>query len=330
MHGAAGVDIIKADPGRLNELSLFLASKGVTSFLATVMTDSRENICRAVENIRLAVERGLDGAKIAGINLEGPFINPKYRGAHPPEYILEPDVKLIDELVEKSGNNIKLVTAAPELDKIEEIIRKFKEDIIFSAGHSGVDFAGAKEAFKNGFKHVTHLFNAMTGIHHREPGLAGAALDSDDVTVEIIPDLIHVHGAVIQMVVKCKTPDRVVLVTDSILAAGLGEGKLEFAESMITVKDGAAVFENGVLAGSTITMADGIGNMVKKLGFSLEDTIKMASTNPAKLINIFDRKGSLSEGKDADIVILDRSLNIHETIIQGITVYSTFPYPQSR
>ncbi|WP_265445820.1 N-acetylglucosamine-6-phosphate deacetylase [Acetivibrio straminisolvens] len=330
-HGAAGIDIMKADPNRLNELSLFLASKGVTSFLATVMTDSKENIDRALENIRLAMERGLRGAKIAGINMEGPFINPKYRGAHTMEHILKPDAGIIDEFIGKSGNNIRLVTAAPELDGILEIIQKCqKENIVLSAGHSGIDFAGAKEAFRNGFKHVTHLFNAMTGIHHREPGLSGAALDSENVTVEVIPDLIHVHGAVIQMIVKCKTPDKVILITDSILASGLGDGKLKFAGGQIMVKDGVAAFENGVLAGSTLTMIDGIRNMVKELGFSLEDVIKMVSENPAKLINVFDRKGSLSKGKDADIVILDKKLNIQEAIIQGMTVYSTFPYPQSR
>ncbi len=330
-HGAAGIDIMKADSYQLNDLSLFFASKGVTSFLATVMTDSKENIERALENICFAMEKGTCGAQIAGINMEGPFINPKYRGAHPIEHILKPDVAIIDEFIARAGNNIRLVTAAPELDGIWEIIRRFeKESIVFSAGHSGIDFAAAKEAFRGGFKHVTHLFNAMTGIHHREPGLVGAALDSDSVTVEIIPDLIHVHEAVIQMVVKCKTPDKAVLITDSILATGLGDGKLEFAGGTITVKDGAAVFENGVLAGSTLTMIDGIKNMVEKLGFSLEDTIKMASSNPAKLINIFDRKGSLSKGKDADIVILDKVLNIQETIIQGKTVYSTFPYHPSR
>ncbi|GAE89706.1 N-acetylglucosamine-6-phosphate deacetylase [Acetivibrio straminisolvens] len=297
-HGAAGIDIMKADPNRLNELSLFLASKGVTSFLATVMTDSKENIDRALENIRLAMERGLRGAKIAGINMEGPFINPKYRGAHTMEHILKPDAGIIDEFIGKSGNNIRLVTAAPELDGILEIIQKCqKENIVLSAGHSGIDFAGAKEAFRNGFKHVTHLFNAMTGIHHREPGLSGAALDSENVTVEVIPDLIHVHGAVIQMIVKCKTPDKVILITDSILASGLGDGKLKFAGGQIMVKDGVAAFENGVLAGSTLTMIDGIRNMVKELGFSLEDVIKMVSENPAKLINVLTGKAACQKEK---------------------------------
>jgi N-acetylglucosamine-6-phosphate deacetylase len=132
------------------------------------------------------------------------------------------------------------------------------------------------------------------------------------------------------MIVKCKTPDRVVLITDSISAAGMGDGKLQFAGGSITVKDGAAVFDNGVLAGSTLTMIDGIRNMVKELGFRLEDAIKMASENPAKRINVFDRKGSLAEGKDADIAILDKKLNVCRTIIEGVTVYPTFPYRLSR
>lgn len=322
MHGAVGVDIMKADPILMDKLSLFLASRGVTSFVATVMTDSMDNIGRALNNIRCSMERGTKGAKIAGINMEGPFLNPKYSGAHPREHIVKPSAEIINELIQKSGNNIRIMTAAPELDGISEVIRELKkENITFCAGHSGIDFAGAKEAFKNGFKHVTHLFNAMTGIHHREPGLAGAALDSDNATVEIIPDLIHVHPAVIEIAVKRKTPNRVVLVTDSISAAGIEDKKLQFAGRPITIKDGAAVFENGVLAGSTLTMIDGIRNMVREAGCSLEDAIKMASVNPAKIVNIFDRKGSLSEGKDADVVILDKDLNIRQTIIEGVTAY---------
>lgn len=321
-HGANGFDIMKSDYEALDCLSCFFASKGVTTFLPTTMTDSIDNTDRALRSIRNAIEKGTTGARIIGINMEGPFISPEYKGAHPKEYIIEPDPQIIKKFIHESGNNVRIMTLAPELKGIKEIVNKFSgEGIVFAVGHSGIDFISVKGTFDNGFRHVTHLFNAMTGLHHRAPGLVGAALDSDNVTVEIIPDCIHVDPAVIRATIKCKTPERVVVITDSILAAGINEGRLPFGGQQIIVKDGAATLENGILAGSTLTMIDAVRNMVLKVGVSLEDIIKMVSSNPAKVINIYDRKGSISEGKDADLVILDEGLNIRATIVEGAIVY---------
>jgi len=324
-HGAIGIDFIDAGYSELKRLSVFYASKGVTSFLATTMTDCVERIEKALINISHAIENGVPGARIAGINMEGPFINPEYRGAHPKEYITAPDLRLIKEFIKKSKNNIRLMTIAPELIGAEETRELLKEGITLAAGHSGADFNACEAAFNNGFSHVTHLFNAMTGMHHRKPGLVGAALDNERVTAEIIPDGIHVHPAVIRTAVKCKTCDKTVLITDSIAVAGLEPGnlKLKFAGKEITVKDGAAVFDDNVLAGSTLTMIDGVKNAVYRIGIDLKDAIKMASENPAKVIGIFDRTGSISEGKDADVAILDKDLNVQATITGGIVTYSS-------
>jgi N-acetylglucosamine-6-phosphate deacetylase len=323
-HGAMGIDFMDAGYSELKELSVFYASKGVTSFLATTMTDSIERIKDALKNIHHAINKGVPGARIVGVNMEGPFINPDYRGAHPKEYIIMPTLGLIEEFIKSSGNNIRLITIAPELEGVKEITQKLlKEGITIAAGHSGIDFIGAESAFNNGFGHVTHLFNAMTGMHHRKPGLVGAALDTENVTVEIIPDGIHVHPSVVRSAIKCKTCDRTVLITDSIAAAGAGYEnlKLKFAGEKIMIKDGAAVFDNGVLAGSTITMIDGVKNMVQRMGIDLGDAIKMASENPAKVIGIFDRTGTISEGKDADVIILDKGLRVRTTITGGIITY---------
>lgn len=323
-HGARGIDFMDAGQSELKELSVLYASKGVTSFLATTMTDSANRIKDALKNINHAINEGMPGARIAGVNMEGPFINPGYRGAHPQEHIIMPDLGLIEEFIEISGNNIRLMTIAPELEGVKEITQKLlKEGITVAAGHSGADFISAQSAFNNGFGHVTHLFNAMTGMHHRNPGLVGAALDNENVTVEIIPDGIHVHPSVVRSAIKCKTCDRTVLITDSIVAAGAGPNdlKLKFAGKHIRVQDGAAAFDNGVLAGSTITMIDGVKNMVQRMGIDLLDAIKMASENPAKVIGIYDRTGSISEGKDADVAILDKDLNVRTTITGGIITY---------
>lgn len=326
-HGAKGLDVMTPNFETLESLSLFYASKGVTSFLPTVLTASLEEINDALENIKNAIEKGTKGSKIIGINMEGPFINYRNKGAQPGEHIITPTVELIEGFIKRSGNNIRLMTIAPEVSGAMEVVEYFKgKGITFAAGHSSLDYSSAINAFNAGFNHITHLFNAMTGIHHREPGLAGAALDSENVTVEIIADGIHVDPAVVRMAIKCKTPHKVVLITDSTVGAGIEEGVLSFGGQKIIVKNGSAVLENGVLAGSTLTMADGVKNMVEKFNVSLEDAVIMASENPARVINVESRKGSLSYGKDADIVILDSDIRVLATIVEGNIAHKKSTY----
>ena len=215
-HGGNGSDTMDATYEALENMSRFYASRGVTACLPTTMTAPIKDIVKALENLRDTIERGTSGATILGINLEGPFISKNNKGSHPEEYIVTPTIELIESFIEKSGDNIRLITIAPELENVSEIIEHFKgRNIVFSAGHTAINYEDGMKALQNGFTHATHLFNAMTGLHHREPGFVGAALDSEQTTVELICDGIHINPAVIRMVVKCKTCEKIALITDS-------------------------------------------------------------------------------------------------------------------
>ena len=321
-HGGMGYDIMNSKCKDLDRLSCFFASKGVTAFLPAVMTASIEDMITAVRNINLSIKNKTSGAKIIGINMEGPFISYKYRGAHPKEYIILPSVQLLERFIQESGNNIKMVTVAPEVENALSFISHFKErGIVFCAGHTGADYKTAVEAFEKGFSHVTHLFNAMAGIHHRSPNLAIAALEKENITVELICDGIHIDPAIIKMVLKCKSVDNIVLITDSIITAGVEKGKYHFAGKEVYIENGVAKHKNEVIAGSTVTMIDIFKNMVQRWGIPIENCIKMASANASSAIGLFHKKGSLSCGKDADIIIMDKKMNLLTTIVEGNIVY---------
>ncbi|TYQ14973.1 UNVERIFIED_CONTAM: N-acetylglucosamine 6-phosphate deacetylase [Acetivibrio alkalicellulosi] len=321
-HGGMGYDVMTPQEEVLNSLSIFFASKGVTSFLPVIMTAPIVEIIDALKNINNSIKKGTKGAKIIGVNLEGPFINSEFSGAHPLEHIIEPTIELIDNFIIESGNNIKMLTIAPELAGVKEIVQHFEHTgIIFCAGHSALDYTGAQDAFNSGFSHVTHLFNAMNCMHHRDPGLAGAALEKENISVEIIGDGIHVSPAFIKMTVKSKSISKVALITDSMVGAGLKSGKYTFGGNEIYIDNGISKLKSGVLAGSTITMIDIVKNMVNKFEFSIEDTIKMVCETPAKIVGVYDKKGSLSTGKDGDIVIMDDKMNVLTTIVEGNIVY---------
>lgn len=321
-HGASGYDVMYSTYEDLNCLGMFYASKGVTSYVPTVMTAPVEDIENSLENLSGAMRKGTKGSKILGINLEGPFLNPLRSGAQPYSYIIPPSVELMEKFYKISGNSIILTTIAPETEgamKVMEFLKDMK--VTVSSGHSDIDYQGAMKAFDSGVGHVTHLFNAMSGLNHREPGLSGAALDNDKITAEIIVDCVHINPAVIRLVCKCKKIDNIVLITDSMQGAGLFDGLYDFGSQRVNIRKGIAKLDDGVLAGSTLTMIDAVRNMVNIIGITLEDSIRMASANPARVARIFNNKGSISIGKDADIVILDRNLNVLRTIIEGTTVF---------
>jgi N-acetylglucosamine-6-phosphate deacetylase len=323
-HGAYGFDTMTATCEELDKMSLFYASKGVTAYLPTTITAPVVNIVRSLENVGRRIKMGTSGAKILGVNLEGPYVNSKFKGAHPEEYIMHPTVGFTQELIKKSQDNIRMITLAPELDGVNELIEYFKHSsIVFAIGHSALNSNGAQQVFSQDITHVTHLFNAMVGIHHREPGLAGAALDNDSVTVEIIADGIHINPSIIRMVVKCKSPEKIALVTDSTMAAGLDDGEYFLGEQKVYVKNKVGRLSSGVLSGSTLTMIDAVRNMVNKFKIPMEHVIKMASCTPSKIINLNHKKGSIDIGKDADIVLLDGELNVKMTIVEGRVVFKS-------
>lgn len=319
VHGANGSDVMDGTVEALENMSLALAKEGTTGFLATTMTSSFEKLEKAVTSVRDSMV--LQGA-ILGIHLEGPFLSSKKVGAQASDALLAPNVDFIEWLQARSNQAIKVVTVAPELPNAIEFIRYLKkQNIIASIGHTNATFAETIEAIKAGATHATHLFNAMRGIHQREPGAVTAALLSEDIVAELIVDGIHLHPAIVKLALKLKGKDKIFLVTDSMRAKCLCEGEYDLGGQSVSVKNNVATLSDGTLAGSVLKMNSALQNMLNYTDCSLVDVIKMTSENPAKALGMFDRKGSIEVGKDADLVVLDEKLNVVMTICGGEVVY---------
>ncbi|MBN2689787.1 MAG: N-acetylglucosamine-6-phosphate deacetylase [Gammaproteobacteria bacterium] len=313
IHGAAGADVMDATDDALETISSELLKEGVTSFLPTVMTGDLNKINHAIKNI--ANYKNNKGAQILGINLEGPFLSKEKNGAQPIEQLLTPNIELIKKWQKLSNNLIKIVTIAPELPNALEAIKYLQENNIIAAlGHSNADYEAAKIAIKLGSKYATHLFNCMPPIHHRKPGLISALLLDNNVTTEIIADGIHLHPAIIELIVKLKGFDNTILVSDAMRAKNLADGNYTLSEQKVIVKNNEARLQNNALAGSTLRLDTAIRNIINYTNCSLFDVLKMVTANPAKKLNIFDRKGSIAIGKDADLVVLDESLQVKLTL----------------
>jgi len=242
-------------------------------------------------------------------------------GGQPPKYIRKPDSEELGRLVEASNNNIKIITLAPEVEGGLELIRRVvQQGVVASIGHSDATYDEALRAVEAGVSHACHTYNAMRGFHHREPGTLGLVLTTDKLTAELIADGIHVHPAAMRILVKCKGTDRIILVTDAIVGTGT-QGKYKLGGRDIIVTEKSSKFLDGSIAGSVLTMDSAVKNMVELAGVSLRDAIKMATVNPARRIGVYDRKGSLEIGKDADITIVDEQLNVYMTMVRGRVVY---------
>ena len=311
IHGAAGVDTMDDDIGALKKLAEFLPSMGVTSFLPTTMTMSLEKIYRALERIRLG--KNFDtGAKILGAHVEGPFISKKFKGAQAEENILPANF----ELIKNFSDAIKIITVAPEEIDFDFIDRCRTENIIVSIGHSAATYEQAIAAIERGANHITHLFNAQTGFHHRKPGIVGAALDSSAI-VELIADNVHVHPAAQKIVAKIKPRNEIILITDSLRACGLGDGVSELGGQKVFVKGNLATLEDGTIAGSVATMNNVLKNFCANTSTDIAAGVEMVTKNPAVELGIFDKTGSLEVGKAADITIFDDDFNIKKTFVSG-------------
>lgn len=319
IHGANASDTMDATPYALLNISKTLAKEGTTSFLATTMTQSRDNIDKALKNVKKYIDNNNnDTSEILGIHLEGPFLNPLACGAQPKEYIVNPNVEEFKRYHEISGNNIKFLTIAPEFDGAEELIKYCKkENIIASVGHTLANYDETLKAIKNGATHVTHCYNAMTPLHHRKPGVVGAVMLHNELMAEMIVDGIHINPKSVEIMYKAKGKDNITLITDSMRAKWLDDGQYELGGQDVIVKSGEARLVDGTLAGSVLKMIDAIKNMINFTNISLEEAILMASTNPAKKLNVYDRKGSIEVGKDADLVVLNKDYEILMTICRG-------------
>lgn len=316
-HGTEGHDIMDGDEAGIEFISKKYASSGVTSFLATTMTMDLHSIDKALCNIRRAMKKNC-GANILGCHLEGPFISRKYPGAQDTAYIINPDNSIIGEY----NDVIKMVTIAPETKNSEEFIKYcVKEGIRVSIGHSSASYEESVNAIKLGVRSITHTFNAMLPLHHREPGIIGAAMDNADVYCELIADNVHVHPVIQRILLKLKGVDRMILITDSMMAASMSDGYYELGGQTVCVKNGSARLKNGTLAGSTLTIDKALRNFRENTDISVYNAIKSVTANPAKLLGIDNIKGSLRKGMNADIVVFDDDFNVSHTFVNGCLCY---------
>lgn len=321
IHGANGFDVMDGTKKALSAIALALAEEGVTGFLATTMSAEKDQITDVMKTI--AEYDNEKGAKILGIHLEGPFLAPHKAGAQLERVLLPPDINLFHHWQHTANNQIKLVTLAPELEEALTFIRSLKQQgVIASIGHTNATYEETEAAISAGCTHATHLFNAMSGLHQREPGASLAVLLANEVSAEIIADGIHVHPAMIHLVSKLKSNHQLILVTDAMRAKCLGNGKYDLGGQTVIVEGQRASLEDGTLAGSVLRLPEAIQNMKHITDCSVIDAINMASLNPAHLLGLEQHKGSISVGKDADLVVFDENWTPTLTFREGQMIFT--------
>ncbi len=323
IHGAGGADAMDGTIEALETIATKIACEGTTSFLATTMTQSEQNILNALSAVNDYIKSEKEnGARLLGVHLEGPFISKKHIGAQPLEHVAEPSVEIFKKYQVASGNNVKIVSLAPEEEGAEQLIKYLSlNSIVPSAGHTDAGFNELEKATEWGLKNITHTFNAQRGVHHREIGTAGFGLLSDKVNCEAICDTIHLSIPAIKLLIKNKPHDKFTLITDSMRAKHLSDGISELGGQKVIVKNGEARLENGALAGSILKMNDAIKNLVEKCGVKFTDAIDFATVNPAKNLGVFDKVGSIREGKFADFTVLNPDFSVSLTVRGGKIVY---------
>ena len=324
IHGAGGSDAMDGTLKDLGIIAKTVAEEGTTAFLATTMTQSKENILNAMKAVKeyRETDNG-EGARVLGVHLEGPFIAAKHKGAQPLEYIATPSVEVFEEYNEASGNAIKLVSLAPEVEGAATLVSYLtSKGIVASIGHSDAGYAKVDEAIANGACNITHTYNAQTALHHREIGVVGSALLRDELNCELIADTIHVSVPAIRLLVKNKPLNKLTLITDAMRAKGLADGESELGGQVVIVKNGEARLTDGTLAGSVLRMNRAIENMVKKVGVDFLQAVDYATINPARNLKIDDEAGSIKVGKRADFAVIDaETYDVICTVRGGKVVY---------
>lgn len=316
VHGGDGADFTDGHADRNERIINFHAKHGTTAMAATTLSASHADLEKAVAAIAQTAMNAPSGAEICGVHLEGPYINPRSAGAQDRSSIRPADIHELTSLMTQAPRLRWIMTIAPELDGARALIEHFRGRVLFSIGHTGATFADAVAALEWGASHFTHLFNAMTGMHHREPGVVGAALESADATAELIADGIHVHPAVMRIACTAM-PNRIALVTDAIRACGMPEGKYKLYGYDVDVSEGSARLANGTLAGSVLTTAGAVQNMVELAGVPIEQVIPMATEIPARILGVADRKGRIENGYDADLAVLSEKFEIERVFARG-------------
>jgi N-acetylglucosamine-6-phosphate deacetylase len=320
VHGGNGYQMMDGTYEGLEGMSRFHAAHGTTSFLATTDTASEQEILKALRCADEAVRKGLGGAELLGVHLEGPYLHPGRSGAQDKRHIRFATKEELQRQIEASGGRIRLVTLAPEIEGgLEAVDMLAGLGITVSIGHSDATYAQVQEAIRRGAAHTTHHFNGMSPFHHRDPGVAGSGLIFGELTTELIPDGIHVHPAVVKLLFDIKGAHHVCMVTDAVQQAGLPDGdygSITLRDRQIWLKDGSS------LAGSSLTMIQGLRNVLSYTGYALEDVLPSFTEVPARQCGAADRKGRLEAGKDADFLIVDDNFTIRSTYVRGKEVYA--------
>ncbi len=317
-HGSVGVDVNAATAEDLEKICRFVAKNGTTSWLCSVLTDTKEQTEWCIDEFKKHQKMDSEGANLLGIHLEGPFLSTEYKGAMPEHLLMKPNMQLLEEYQKRAEGNIRYITISPEVEGIADDIPKMKElGITVAIGHSGADYDTSWKAINNGAECCTHIFNAMKLLHQHFPAIMGAALESD-IYCEAICDGRHLHPGTVRLLIKTKGIERVVAITDSIMAAGLPDGNYKLGVNDVVVQDGdAKLADTGVRAGSTLTQNVALKNLLAFTGRPLEEILLLLTENPAKLLKIFDTKGSIADGKDADLVVLDEANEVADVFVGG-------------
>ena len=321
IHGAGGVDVMTGTPGALNSVGRTIARHGTTSFLPTTVSSPKDALTQAASSIGSAIHQTRDAARPLGIHLEGPFISETRRGTHRSSNLLPPDGDLFQKWIDASGSTIRLITVAPELDGVDDLIKVAHANRIRVAmGHSNATLEQSTHAADRGVCYAVHTFNAMRDFSHRDPGIIGAVLSDDRVFAEIIADGVHVHPSVVRFFARAKQANRVLLSTDAISAAGMPDGRYKLGGDEVTVTQGVCRDHEGRLAGSTLTQDTALKNFVAWTGFPLEAALLALTRNPADALGLTG-KGVLEPGADADFVVMDSTFRVMKTFVAGKLVF---------
>jgi len=324
VHGSAGFDTMDASAPALAGLAHFFAQHGVTTFLPTTMTSSHANTLRAVTAVANQPSHSLNGARIAGVHLEGPYLSPHYPGAQRADYIRPPNLAELRELL--AASLVRLITLAPEEPGAAALIGEaLRNNVRVVLGHTNASYEVCEAAIAAGVSQATHTFNAMSGLHHRRPGTLGAVLSNDAIYAQLIADNIHVHPAAIKILARCKGVARIILITDAIRATGMPDGQYDLGGQMVTVEAGECRLADGTLAGSILTMERALFNFMAASGLSLAEAWPTTSRTPAQALGWGHERGEILPNYHADLVLLDQTLQVVATIVEGNVVYLREP-----
>jgi len=318
IHGSAGHDVMEATPQALSTIGGFLGRHGVGHYLATTVTADIDLTLRSLSSLALEMRSPQLGAQPVGIHLEGPFLSPHKRGAHPARLLQAPSVQLLDRMWQAAQGQVRLLTIAPELPGADATIARAVElGIRVSLGHSNATLAEARRGVALGAASATHTFNAMRAFDHREPGLVGEVLTNDGLFAELICDGLHVDPTAVRLFWKMKGRDRGILITDAMSAAGMPDGPYKLGELDVRVENGRCLIEENTLAGSTLTLDTGLRNFAQFTGAPLADVMPLATHNPARMLGLDDRIGEIAEGRNADLMLLSPDRTVIQTFLRG-------------